>query len=80
LTAKSGESRKILRKFESKMGNNPVGKKVNTLKSKYLGIYLTHRITHEASPVDDGSASEVSRTTRAQVLTYPCYIPFAGWT
>jgi len=35
---KSAKSRKFS-KFQ-KMGNNPVGKKVNTFKSKYLGIYL----------------------------------------
>jgi len=27
-------------KIRTKMGNNPVGKKVNTLIHKYLGIYL----------------------------------------
>ena len=27
-----------------------------------------------------GSASEVNRTASVQTMTYPCYIPFAGWT
>jgi len=44
-TRKSAKSHEIIEKIRSKMGNNPVGKEVNTpwvntFLRKYLGIYL----------------------------------------
>jgi len=39
-TRKSAKFHEILRKFETKLGNNPVGKTVNTPKCKYPGKCL----------------------------------------
>jgi len=50
-TRKSAKFHGFFEKIRNKMGNNPVGNKVNTLKGKYLGKYLfTFRIRFLLEP------------------------------